>query len=79
MSARRKALCAGDRRRKPTALGRLGRLTRSAVLQGALIAVSIFIRIHAAARFDGFFHCTAKPYVSLMRRIAARHRKFAHR
>ena len=53
-------------------------MTRTPVLIGALIAVSIFIRSHAAARFDGFFACTAKPYVPPMLLIAARHRKFAH-
>jgi hypothetical protein len=37
-------------------------LTRTPVLIGALNAVSIFIRNHAAARFDRFFACTAKPY-----------------
>jgi hypothetical protein len=53
-------------------------LTRSPALIGALLAISIFIRAEAAARFDGFFACTAKPYVSPMPRIAAQHRKFAH-
>ena len=62
---------------RPRSRGRLGRLTRTPVLIGALIAVSIFIRSHAAARFDGFFACTAKPYVSPMPRIAVQHRKFA--
>jgi hypothetical protein len=52
-------------------------LTRSAVLTGALYAVSTFIRNHAAARFD--LTCTAKPYVAPAPRIGARHRKFAHR
>jgi len=50
-------------------------LTRSAVLIGALNAVSTFIRNHAAARFD--LTCTAKPYVARLPRIAADRRKFA--
>jgi hypothetical protein len=58
--ARRKGLRAGDRRRKPAKPGRFGRLTRTPVLIGALIAVSIFIRNHAAARFDRLFACTAQ-------------------
>ena len=35
-------------------------MTRAPVLIGALIAVSIFIRNHAAARFDRLFACTAQ-------------------
>ncbi|MCV7313224.1 hypothetical protein [Mycobacterium paraffinicum] len=51
-------------------------MTRSAVLMGALNAVSTFIRSHAAARFD--LTCTAKPYVAHTARIAAERRMFAH-
>ncbi|BBZ73285.1 hypothetical protein MPRS_43780 [Mycobacterium paraseoulense] len=51
-------------------------MTRSAVLIGALNAVSTFIRNHAAARFD--LTCTAKPYVARMPGTGARHLKFAH-
>jgi hypothetical protein len=65
-------------RRKPAKPGRLGRLTRAPVLIGALNAMSIFIRADAAARFDGFLACTAKPYVSPRPRISAQHRKFVH-
>jgi hypothetical protein len=54
-------------------------LTRSAALIGALRAISIFVRAHAASRFDGFFACTAKPYVPPGPGIAARHRMFARR
>jgi hypothetical protein len=53
-------------------------LTRSAALIGALRAISIFVRAHAASRFDcGFLACTAKPYVAPGSRIAAQHRMFA--
>ncbi|WP_156749666.1 hypothetical protein [Mycobacterium sp. E1747] len=52
-------------------------MTRSAVLIGALNAVSTFIRNHAAARFD--LTCTAKPYVGRAPRIGAQRRKFAYR
>ncbi|WP_374023098.1 hypothetical protein [Mycobacterium sp. HNNTM2301] len=52
-------------------------MTRSAVLTGALYAVSTFIRNHAAARFD--LTCTAKPYVAQAPRTGERLAKFAHR
>ena len=66
MPVRRKALRAGNRGRKPGEPPRLSRLTRTAALTGALIAISIFIRAAAAARFDGFLACTATPYASLV-------------
>jgi hypothetical protein len=52
-------------------------LTRSPALIGALLVISIFIRAEAAARFDGFFACTAKPYVPPLLRIPVQHRMFA--
>ena len=54
------------------------RVTRSAALIGALRAISILVRAHAASRFDcGFLACTAKPYVAARPVIAAQHRMFA--
>jgi hypothetical protein len=53
------------RRKAP---GRLGCLTRTAALTGALIAISSFIHAARAARFEGFFFGTAPPYASHMAR-----------
>jgi hypothetical protein len=36
---------------------------RLPAMTGALIAISIFCRAEAVARFDGFFASTATPYV----------------
>ncbi|WP_156738146.1 hypothetical protein [Mycobacterium scrofulaceum] len=52
-------------------------MTRSAVLTGALYAVSTFIRNHAAARF--VLTCTDKPYVAAAPRIGERPGMFVHR
>jgi hypothetical protein len=54
-----KALGASGRVRAPCR----SRVTRSAALIGALRAISIFVRAHAASRFDRCLVCTAKPYV----------------
>jgi hypothetical protein len=41
---------------------RFCRFMRLPAMTGALIAISSFCRAEAAARFDGFFASTAKPY-----------------